>query len=93
MPGCDIGKAALTSGVQHECMAWLLLLLIPLVGLPVLRMVLFPVPRRMGFGLPWPVIGIGAVLVGLLWMGASQKQADPAESYAQADSAMRALIE
>ncbi|MEO6636215.1 MAG: hypothetical protein ABIN41_11485 [Devosia sp.] len=71
-------------------MAWLLLLLIPVFGLPVLRLVLVPAPRRAG--LPWPLIAIGLLVLGGLWFGLGQPR-DRAPSYAEADSAMRALIE
>ena len=73
-------------------MAWLLLLLVPIFGLPVLRMVLMPVRR--GPSVPWPAIGIGAALLFALWMGFGQAPQTPTTpTYAEADSAMRALIE
>ena len=60
MPQPPGGKAGLTIRAQTGPMAWLLLLLVPIFGLPVLRMVLLPVRR--GPSVPWPAIGIGLAL-------------------------------
>ncbi|HWA18463.1 MAG TPA: hypothetical protein VG757_05655 [Devosia sp.] len=92
MPKPPGGKAGLTIGAHAGAMAWLLLLLIPIFGLPVLRLVLLP--ARRGPSVPWPAIGIGAALLFALWMGVGQPpRSDPGTTYADADSAMRALIE
>ena len=92
MPRRPPGKAGLRIVAHTARMAWLLLLLVPIFGLPVLRMVLLPVRR--GPSVPWPAIGIGAALLFALWMGVGQPpHSDPSATYAEADSAMRALIE
>jgi hypothetical protein len=92
MPRRPPGKAGLTILAQTGPMMWLLVLLVPIFGLPVLRMVLLPVRR--GPAVPWPAIGIGLALLAALWMGIGQPpHADPGATYAEADSAMRALIE
>jgi hypothetical protein len=92
MPAPPGGKAGLTIRAHTDLMVWLLLLLVPIFGLPVLRMVFLPVRR--GPLVPWPAIGIGAALLFALWMGVGQPpHSDPGATYSQADSAMRALIE
>jgi hypothetical protein len=74
-------------------MSWLLLalVLVPFIGLPVLRLVF--APRRAAFTIPWPVLGIGLALFVALWAGFGSPPRDSGPSYADADSALRALIE
>ena len=92
MPRPSSGKARLTSAAHNGPMAWLLLLLVPIFGLPMLRMVFAPVRR--GPSVPWGAIGISLALFALLWFGVGQSQThDSTPTYAEADSALRALIE
>ena len=68
-------------------------LLLSLVALPVLRLALFPVRRTIG--VPWVPLGVAMALLAALWFGFGQPQqkSDTAATYANADSALRALIE
>lgn len=76
-------------------MAWMLvaLVLFPFVGLPLLRLVL--APRRAGPAIPWLPVGVALALLVALWtgFGSGGTRPDPAPSYADADSALRGLIE
>jgi hypothetical protein len=68
-------------------------LLLSLVALPVLRLALFPVRRTIG--VPWVPLGVAVALLAALWFGVGQQPAhtDTGATYANADSALRALIE
>ena len=69
-------------------------LLLSLVALPVLRLALFPVRRTIG--VPWVPLGVAMALLAALWFGFGQpptQKPDTAATYANADSALRALIE
>jgi hypothetical protein len=68
-------------------------LLLSLVALPVLRLALFPVRRTIG--VPWVPLGAAMALLAALWLGFGQPPAheDTTATYANADSALRALIE
>ncbi|MEQ1770361.1 MAG: hypothetical protein ABL879_11030 [Devosia sp.] len=79
-------------------MSWLLLLLLPLIGVPVLRLVLaFTMPARQAAPFPWTAVLIGLVVLAFLVFGTGRETpapaTDPADKYAEGDSALRALLE
>jgi hypothetical protein len=87
-------------------MAWLLLLLIPLIGVPVLRLVLaFGAPARQAAPFPWGAVGLTLAVLAFIVFGTGRQDVDPtttagiktapdpAAAYAEGDSALRALIE